>query len=142
MKIVVDTNIVFSALLNSNSPISSLIFNLPKNFEIYSCLFLKYEIDKHWDKIIKISKENENTLQVYKNKLYSRINFIDEIVIPQSIWVESEIIVIKIDIDDIAFVALSSYLKASLWTGDKKLYLGLKKSNYIDVLNTAELFLY
>jgi predicted nucleic acid-binding protein len=33
MKIVVDTNIIFSALLNSNGNIGDLLFNSDKDFE-------------------------------------------------------------------------------------------------------------
>lgn len=47
MKIVVDTNIIFSALLNSNGTIGDLIFNSDKTFELYSCSYMRYEILKH-----------------------------------------------------------------------------------------------
>lgn len=44
-----------------------------------------------------------------------------------------------IDIDDTDFVALTKFLKATLWTGDKVLYNGLKKKNFKKLINTAEL---
>jgi predicted nucleic acid-binding protein len=51
MKIVVDTNIIFSALLNSNSSIGDLLFNSGKHFEFYSCNYMRYEIQKHWERL-------------------------------------------------------------------------------------------
>ena len=47
MKIVVDTNIIFSALLNSNSTIGDILFNSDKDFEFYSCAYMRFEIQKH-----------------------------------------------------------------------------------------------
>lgn len=41
MKIVVDTNIVFSAILNSNSAIGDLLLNSDKEFQFYSASYLK-----------------------------------------------------------------------------------------------------
>jgi hypothetical protein len=36
-------------------------------------------------------------------------------------------------------VALTKFLKATLWTGDKVLYNGLKKKSFKKLINTAEL---
>lgn len=44
VKIIVDTNIVFSALLNTNSIIGDLLLNSANIFEFYSCQYLWYEI--------------------------------------------------------------------------------------------------
>ncbi|WP_086542193.1 PIN domain-containing protein [Algoriphagus antarcticus] len=44
----------------------------------------------------------------------------------------------KIDSDDVAFVALSEFSGATLWTGDKILYKGLKSQNFKNLVNTTE----
>jgi predicted nucleic acid-binding protein len=44
MKIVVDTNIIFSTLLNSDGTIGDLIFNFNKHFQFYSCSYMRFEI--------------------------------------------------------------------------------------------------
>lgn len=51
----------------------------------------------------------------------------------------SEKITKDIDIDDTDFVALTRFLKANLWTGDKVLYNGLKEVSFKKVMNTADL---
>lgn len=60
MKIIVDTNIAFSAILNTKSVIGDLILNSNNIFQFWSCHYLLNEIDKHWDKLLKISKLSES----------------------------------------------------------------------------------
>lgn len=139
MKIVIDTNIIFSALLNSTGTIGDLIFNSGRNFEFYSCSYMRYEIDKHWDKLKSISKLTDSQLQVARFELFKKINFINEELIPEKQWLSAERIVKDIDIDDLDFVALTNFIKGYLWTGDKPLYNGLKEKNFKKVLNTNEL---
>ena len=139
MKIVVDTNIIFSTLLNSNSNIGDLLFNSDKHFEFYSCSYMRYEIQKHWEKLKKISKLSDKQLQVSYTQVLSKLKFINEEIIPVEIWLSSEEITKGIDIDDTDFVTLAKFLKATLWTGDKVLYNGLKKLNFKKLLNTTEL---
>ena len=56
MKIVVDSNIVFSAILNTKSKIGQLIINGSKYFDFFTIGLLKEEIKNHKDKIIEVSK--------------------------------------------------------------------------------------
>ncbi|MCP9753678.1 hypothetical protein EGI26_00690 [Lacihabitans sp. CCS-44] len=139
MKIVVDTNIIFSALLNSNSAIGDLIFNSEKYFEFYSCSYMRYEIQKHWERLKKISKLSDEQLQVSYTQVLSKLKFINEELIPVETWLASEKITKGVDIDDTDFVALTKFLKATLWTGDKVLYKGLKKNDFKKLVNTSEL---
>lgn len=139
MKIVVDTNIIFSALLNSNSTIGDLLFNSDKHFEFYSCSYMRYEIQKHWERLKKISKLSNEQLQVSYTQVLSKLKFINEEIIPMETWLASEEITKGIDIDDTDFVAMTKFLKATLWTGDKVLYNGLKKIGFKKLLNTTEL---
>ncbi len=139
MKIILDTNIIFSALLNSNGTIGDIIFESENAFKFYSCDYMRYEIEKHWEKLKKISKLSEKDLQESLFRLFTKIHFIDENLIPQKIWVRAEKITSDIDIDDVDFIALTDYLKGVLWTGDKILYNGLIKKEYNKVISTKEL---
>lgn len=139
MKIVVDTNIIFSTLLNSNSIIGDLLFNSNNHFEFYSCSYMRYEIQKHWERLKKISKLSDDQLLVSYIQVLTKLKFINEEIIPVETWLASEQITKGIDIDDTDFVALTKFLKATLWTGDKVLYKGLKKLDFKKLLNTTEL---
>ncbi|MBK7751602.1 MAG: hypothetical protein IPI41_03030 [Flavobacteriales bacterium] len=47
MKLIVDTNIVFSAVLNSNSRIARVLIAGKRHFQFHSCAFLHTELLKH-----------------------------------------------------------------------------------------------
>lgn len=139
MIIVVDTNIIFSALLNTQGTIGDLIFNSENIFEFYSCSYMRAEIHRHWLKLLKISRLSDLQLQTAYDRLSARLHFIEEALIPASIWVRAEQTVAGIDEDDIDFVALTRFLKGALWTGDKVLYNGLKAKRFRTVYNTQDL---
>ncbi len=64
MNIVVDTNIVFSAILNTDSKIGDLIMNSNELFEFETVTYLREEIDNHRGKLIEISGLTEKQLHL------------------------------------------------------------------------------
>ena len=138
-KIVVDTNIVFSALLKSNSIIGSLLLDSRDRFKFYSCKYLHKEIHNHLPKIRRLLRLDDNNLFELLHLIESNIFFIDEAFLPLSIIADAKELVRDVDFDDFAFVALALHLDALLWTGDKALMEGLKRKGYRKVINTAEL---
>jgi predicted nucleic acid-binding protein len=62
MKLVVDTNIIFSALLSPNGTISDLLLN-SDNFDFYSPTFLLEELENHKAKLLKLSGYSEKDLE-------------------------------------------------------------------------------
>ena len=138
-KVIVDTNIIFSCLLNSEGSIGDLIFNSNNIFDFYSNEFMRFEIRKHWSKLKKISKLTDLELETAYNKMLVKFTFINEKLIPQKDWEKAAALVAEIDLDDTNFVALTRYLKGNLWTGDKPLYDGLKAKRFRTVYNTQNL---
>lgn len=138
-KVIVDSNIIFSCLLNTQGKIGDLIFNSDEVFEFYSNDYMRLEIHKHWAKLKNISKLTDDELETAYDKLLSKLVFINEESIPEGIWKKAEQLVADFDLDDLDFVALTKYMKGSLWTGDKPLYNGLKEKRFRTVYNTDEL---
>ena len=138
-KIIVDTNIIFSCLLNSQGTIGDLIFNSEFVFDFYSNQYMRFEIRKHWNKLLKISKLTNDELQIAYDKMLTKRTFINEQLKPKNDWQKAETLVTDIDLDDTDFVALTRYLKGSLWTGDKLLYDGLKAKRFRTVYNTSDM---
>ena len=139
MKVIVDTNIVFSTLLNTNSHIGRLLLDTRDKVGFYSCKYLQKEIYRHIDKIRQYSRLNNDDLFELISLVESRIFFIDEELLPTPIITEAQAWVSDIDFDDFAFVALAMYLDAWLWTGDKKLVNGLRQKGYSRLITTTDL---
>lgn len=118
MKIIVDTNTIFSTLLNTKGTIGDLVFNSEECFTFYSCSYMRVEIQKHWGKLLKISKLTDEELHIAYDRVMMKIRFINEELISPSIWEDSENLVADIDIDDIDFVALQTFLGGKLWMED------------------------
>ncbi len=138
-KIIVDTNIIFSCLLSSQGTIGDLIFNSENIFDFYSNQYMGFEIRKHWNKLKKISKLTDLELETAYEKMLVKLTFINEELIPQNDWKKAAALASGIDLDDTDFVALTRYLKGSLWTGDKPLYDGLKAKRFRTVYNTHDM---
>jgi len=141
VKVIVDTNIIFSGLLNTSGTIGDLIFNSENVFDFYSCNYMRFEIEKHWDKLKQISKLSDKELKESLFRLFTKIHFINEEQIIEKIWLKAENLTTNIYIDDTDFVALTDYLKGVLWTGDKELYNGLINKGFKKVVCTQELLL-
>lgn len=142
MRIVVDTNIVFSAMLNPSATIGQIIIYGQRNqqFQFFAPNLLKEEIKRHRSKIIHVSKYmDEVTFEDVRDEMSSCIQFISEEQIPCEFWNDAIPFVRDVDMDDIAFVALTAYLDARLWTGDKKLLSRLEKRGFPYSTTTEEI---
>lgn len=139
MKIIVDTNIVFSAILNTESKIGDLLMNSEAIFEFRSAMYLKEEIENHEEKLVTISGLTQDQIEQSKEQIFSCIKFISEEIIPFDIWQKAARLVRDVDMDDIAFVALSEYEDLKMWTGDKELIAGLTAKGFKKCISTEEM---
>jgi len=139
MKIVVDTNIVFSGILNQKSRIGKVLIGEHKFFNFYSCYYLQKELINHYSKISHIAKKSIDRIIEIEKCLTKNIKFINENIIPKTIILESEKLVKDVDFDDIFFVALTKHLNAKLWTGDYKLIDSLKSKGFTQIIKTHEI---
>ena len=117
MKIIVDTNIIFSAILNSNSRIGKILLNSKEHFQFFTCNYLRTEIQRHRNKLLKLTKLTEGQLSELEDLITQHITFIDERLIPQDLLIKIEIQLKAIDPDDTVFVVLTKHLEGKLWTG-------------------------
>jgi predicted nucleic acid-binding protein len=142
VKIVVDTNIVFSAILNSNGKIGDLLLNSGKYIDFYSVEYLRYEIGNNYNKLSKISNQSLDKISKTEYFVTKEITFISEEQIPENTWRSSYDLVRNVDLDDIAFVALAKHFRCKLWTGDGILIRGLLKNGFKNLISTNELLDY
>ena len=121
MRIVVDSNIDFSAILNTNSLIARVIMQPKSKFHFYSTDLLSLEIQKHKSKLKQFSGLSESELATSILLITSKIRFIDATLIPTEILLKAQALSRDIDIDDTEFIALTNHIRGKLWSGDKAL---------------------
>jgi predicted nucleic acid-binding protein len=139
MRIVVDTNIVFSAILNSNSRISKIILQPRTKLNFYSTDQLILEINDHKEKLKKFTAFSEKEMNRAIQLITNRIRFINVSIITKVSYKKAASLASDIDEDDIEFVALVEHIKGRLWTGDKELKLGLERKRWSKFITTEDL---
>ncbi|RYX80550.1 PIN domain-containing protein, partial [bacterium] len=110
MKIVVDTNIVFSALLNSNSRIASILLDLKLKHKFYTSNQLLVEIEEHRDKLKKLTQFSDLELSDLISIVTNKIKFINIDLISDEAYQKVNYLIADIDPEDTEFVALAEYL--------------------------------
>ena len=140
MKFVVDTNIAFSAVLNTEGKIGDLIMNSHGVLEFHACDTLRSELKKHRLKLLELSKMSEEQLDQSIYQITNCLTFTNEALIPFEYWAKAANLVRDIDMADIAFVTLAEFLGIKLWTGDRALIKGLARKGYTNFITTDELF--
>ena len=140
MKFVVDTNIAFSAVLNTEGKIGDLLMNSHGIFEFHSCDTLRAELEEHREKLLELSGMTEEQLDQSIYQITNQIIFTNEALIPFEFWLKGADLVRDTDMNDIAFLALSELLVSILWTGDKELVKGLVKKGFSNFITTEELY--
>jgi len=139
MKLIIDTNLLFSSISKSNGIIAEIIMNPKFHLQLIGCYFSYIELFKYKDKLIKASKLEELEFLDVMYQMIKRINFFNEGIIPAETFKEAYNLTHDIDEKDTIFIAMSMYFKQKLWTSDKILVDGLRKKGYKEVILTNEL---
>jgi len=126
--VVVDTNLIFAALIPKASQIREILFE--SNMIFYSPNILISEIYKHKEKLLKYSKLTDSEFYLYFNGIIERIKFIPTDFISLESRQKAYELCHDVDIKDTPFVALSIELSIPFWTGDKKLKDGLMQKGF------------
>ncbi len=129
MKIVIDTNILFSYFWNESFT-KKLIEN--SEFELVSPYVSLHEIKKYRDEIIKKTGISLRTFSSFFASLKKKVSFVEE---PYYSKYVSEVVQIAPDRDDADFLALALKEKTFLWSNDS----ALKKQDKVRILSTKEI---
>jgi predicted nucleic acid-binding protein len=137
--LVVDTNIIFNALISANSRAAMFLLEPPTSVRLVSCHFLQIELFKHKERIQQLSGLGDEALLELLYELMSHIEFINEAYIPFACWQRAHQLLAEIDPNDVPFLALGIHLNAQLWTGDRRMIDGLLARGYIELITTRQL---
>ncbi len=139
MKIIVDANIVYSGILNSNGKIGDLLINSQKYFKFIAPEFLRHEIKSKYEKIARASGMSIESVMETEYLVCKDINFISDEQINDEFWHEAFDLVKDVDLKDIHYVAFAKQFKCKIWSGDKRLIAGLKDKGFDKALTTGDL---
>ena len=140
MRIIVDANIVFSGILNTNGKIGDLLINSQKHFQFIAPDFLRIEIRKHYPRLVKISGLSLEEIQEAEFQIYKDITFISEEQINISFWQTAKVLVADIDPKDVHYVSYSKQFRCKIWSGDKELIKSLAKKGFHNFITTDGLY--
>ena len=135
MKVIVDTNIIFSALLRENNKYANTLIKNDDNHDFYGVYFSIVELFKHKERIIKYSKLTEDEVLEVLYEILKHIHIINDEIISISAWKQTVNLVHDIDIKDAPNVALTIELEGKLWTNDVELKDGLRAKGFNDFID-------
>ena len=135
MRIVIDSNILFSALVK-DALTRKLILEYKESFLFPSFIF--EELEKHKDELRRKSKMTNNEFSLLLKVLLEKMEFIPEEKLDPYIDDAFKIIK-KIDENDVLFFAsVLAFPESVLWSDDKR----LKKQSQVIIMNTTEFMLF
>ncbi|MGH9946188.1 MAG: PIN domain-containing protein [Pyrinomonadaceae bacterium] len=126
--VIVDTNILISALISKNEKILQTLSS--SNTSFVSTNYIVVELFKHSHRIQKKSRLSTEQLIELLGIIIGQIKLLDDGLISVSSWVEAARLCRGEDMNDLAFLALALELKGKLWTRDKRLKLHLIRNGY------------
>ncbi len=139
MNLVVDTNIIISALITPRGTISKLLFQDLAGSQLISPYFLFEEIINNFEKILRLTKHLDEDLKELFYICIKHIDFIDNDLITIENQIKAYELVKNIDKKDLLFVARSIQTGFTLWSGDLKLVHGLRNIGFTNTIQTKEI---
>lgn len=137
--IVIDANILISAILNPFGIIPKIIITGSNKSEFVLPAFALEEIKIHKKKFCKHIGISITEFDMILEQLLNYLLVLSSDEIRSQSISAAENLTANIDVKDSIYVALTIELGALLWTGDKKLYNGLRKKKFNAVISTQEL---
>ncbi|MFA4934417.1 MAG: PIN domain-containing protein [Candidatus Methanoperedens sp.] len=114
MKLVLDSNIIFSALIKKSTTRNIILSDV---FELHAPEYIFSEITKHKELLLKKSKMNEEEFDALLLLLQKHIRFVPKAKYNVKMALAEDILR-DIDITDSPFLALALALNCSIWSND------------------------
>lgn len=127
-RVVVDTNVLFSAILRPGGAFVETLLKSPPEF--YICESVLIELFRRKDKLVQASRLTAEEVVLAYGQVLSTVNLYKEGLIAASYWDRAYELCADVDPSDTPHVALAFALDALLWTGDKRLRKGLESKGF------------
>jgi predicted nucleic acid-binding protein len=100
VKIVVDTNIVFSARLNADTEIHEILLGPTDTFEFFSPELMMEELEKYTPKLVQLSKLSNEQIREAKSRLLHCVTLVSEETVSENSWRQAYNLTKDVDEDD------------------------------------------
>ena len=127
--VIVDTNVLFSALLNTRSGFAEVLLKSEHQFFIGEQVLV--ELFKRKEKLVRLSQLSEDDVARLYHALLRRLTLYKEDLLSRESRTAAYALCRDIDETDTPHVALALELQGLLWTGDKALKRGLQRKGFI-----------
>jgi predicted nucleic acid-binding protein len=132
---VVDSNVIFAALISGNEKYIDIFqkcfFHVPD--------FALLELQKYEERIIRKSKLKEGLFRLFVKQIFEEIIVIPKFAISQDSYSRAFELCENVDENDTPFLALCIEYNYPLWTNDKVLSDGLKLKGFNNFINMDKL---
>lgn len=135
--IVVDTSILFSALLKRQTRFASILLESENDF--YVCEQVIIELFKHKEKITRYSKLSEDEILKLYHAILRRLTLYKEDDIAVENRLSADMLCQAIDENDSRHIALVLELGGLFWTSDEKLKNGLRHQGFDQFFEPEEM---
>jgi predicted nucleic acid-binding protein len=131
MKLVLDSNIIFSALIKKSTTRDIILSDI---FDLYAPEYIFSEITKHKELLLRKSKMDEGELDALLLLLQKHIHLASKEKYNRKMALAEDILK-DIDITDSPFLALALSLDCSVWSNDGH----FKQQDKVEVYTTKDL---
>lgn len=126
--VVVDTNILFSALLRKSARFTEVLLTSDRRFLINELVLV--ELFKHKEKIVRLSHLTDEDIVHLFYELMRELELYKEELVAPSNRAKAAALCQDVDLTDAPHVAIVLETEGLLWTGDKKLKEGLRAKGF------------
>jgi len=126
MKLVLDSNIIFFALISGNEKYLDIV----RMNDVYMPDIVLHELNKYEARIIERAKIKHSDFRLFVRLLFEKVSVIPKFAISPENWHKAYELCRDVDEKDVPFVALSLEFEIPLCTNDKVLYEGLNKKGF------------
>jgi len=139
MKVVVDSNIIISGLINTNGNEFEILANRGGVLKFFSSKLIIEETANKFKQISFLTRNSESEVQTQFYNIIDTFQLADENKIDNKTLLKADSLISGLDWNDYLFLAITIYCDALLWTGDLKLFRGLRRKGFNRITTTKEL---
>lgn len=127
---IVDANILMSILISGKFQ----YINILQFFKFYAPEFVFVELNIYKDIILEKTRLDKTQFQDFSYKVFTKMLFIPEFALQGNSIKEAQKLCKNVDVKDSSYIALAIDMNLTLLTRDVRLYKGLKKKGFRNIM--------